>query len=563
MAMMIQPRATRRKKRKSTMMALAFILFILVSIVIYYYPGYKRIDLNKSDSTILYFNGGAWKDKAIYVKEQLYIPLSFIKERIDQNIKWDQKNNQIIITTEDNIYHLPYGIKEGHANFKPYTISYPVINQAENIYLPVDPIKDLYDLEIIENKEYKIISVYQKNEPYQTGEIISMTKLREKPSKRSPWFFEVTSQEDVRLMNETKGWYWIETKDGKMGFVEESEIVLTGIYANKIEKEIYQPFNPLGEKIFMTWEYATKNTPSFKEIGDLTGVQVISPTWFHLQADGMVINKADKSYVDEAHKKGIQIWALFSNGFDPDLTNAFLNDSNLRMKAIQQILSYIDLYELDGINIDFENIYLKDKEGFLQFVRELAPVLHEKDRTLSVDVTIPSVSENWSMCYDREKLSQIADYIIVMGYDEYPRTSKIAGSTSSIPWLENGLNKVLEEVPQEKLILGIPYYTRLWSETINENGEKIVSNSTMSMKQIEAWIKKEKPTLLIDEQSGQHYVESEEDGIVYKMWLEDELSLEKRINIIKQNRLAGVATWRRGFEKDDTWTFIKSILNKR
>lgn len=563
MSIIIQPRAIRRKNKPPIFVLSLLILCAVVLISIYYYPSFKQVSFNESEEIVLYFMGEAWNESAIYKEAQLYLPLSFFTENIDSNIQWDEKNKQIIITTEENIYQFPLGIKEGFANFQPYTMTYPVINRDELIYLPAEPIKDLYNLEILENKDKGLVSIYDKKVPYQKGTLINSVKLREKPSHRSPWVFQLSPTDEIRVVKEVDGWCWIETDDGRIGYVDESDIVLTGIEVSQIKNNIFQPFNPLGEPIFLTWEHVGQVTPTFGSIGSLSGVQVVSPTWFHLQADGMVVNKADVSFVQEAHKKGMQVWALFDNAFDPDMTHIFLNDSVLRVKAIKQILSYVDLYELDGINIDFENMYIEDKGAFVQFIRELAPVLHEKDRTLSIDVTFHSKSENWSMCYDREKLAKIADYIIVMGYDEHHSTSSIAGSVSSIPWVEKGLDKILEEVPQDKLILGIPYYTRLWSETTNENGEKIVSNKTMSMNQAERWLEETGATVIIDEQSGQHYVEMQKDNILYKMWLEDTFSLEKRMNLMKKYRLAGIAAWKRGLEKEDTWTFIKNNMGKR
>lgn len=222
----------------------------------------------------------------------------------------------------------------------------------------------------------------------------------------------------------------------------------------------------------------------------MSGLQVVSPTWFHLQKDGLVKNVADKKYVEWAHKKGYQVWGLFSNSFDAKLTNSMLNDPKLRIKVIKQLLSYVELYQLDGINVDFENVYLKDKEELVQFLRELTPLLHEKGRTVSIDVTVKSLSENWSMFYDRKKIGEIVDYVMLMAYDEHWATSPKAGSVASIPWVEKGIKGILEEVPNDKLILGVPFYTRLWKEEIDETGNKKVTSKTFTMEQTKEWIKK-------------------------------------------------------------------------
>jgi spore germination protein YaaH len=294
----------------------------------------------------------------------------------------------------------------------------------------------------------------------------------------------------------------------------------------------------------------------------MEGLQVLSPTWFHLREDGLIVNRADKTYVQWAHQKGLQVWGLFDNDFDPDLTHAFLHNPELRIKVIRQLLSFVELYELDGINLDFENMYLKDKEAYVQFVRELAPLLHEKERLLSVDVTFHSLSETWSMCYDRVGLAAAADYLMVMGYDEHASGSSSAGSVSSLPWVEKGLARMLEEVEADKLILGIPFYTRLWIETIDENGKISLTSKAYSMVTAKKWITEHKARVQIDEIARQHYVEVKEGDTTYRMWLEDELSLTNRIELMKKYRLAGISAWRRGYEPDETWPVLAELVRK-
>jgi len=328
----------------------------------------------------------------------------------------------------------------------------------------------------------------------------------------------------------------------------------------EIDKEEYLPWNPLGEKILLTWEGAWGTTPDPNKIGDITGVQVLSPTWFSLQNDGLVKNSADLTYVEWAYVTGRQVWALFDNGFDPDLTHVFLNDADLRAKVIKQILLYVDLYNLDGINLDFENMYLKDKEAYVQFVRELAPLLHEKDRVISVDVTFISQSENWSLVYDREKLGEIVDYVIVMAYDEHGTFSSRAGSVSSLPWVEKGIQAILEQVPNKKIILGVPLYTRLWEESYDENGKLVVKSQALSMERAQKWLKENKVQIQEDQATGQNYAELKKDGVVYKMWLEDELSLSRRVELMKKYRLAGIATWMRSYATDEVWPVLADCL---
>lgn len=548
---------------KPQVIAAAAVLAIVASVIILFWPFFIQRPINTSGKPEIYFKGEVISQNALYKDQEAYIPLEFIEAHLDPDIQYDKENGMVIITTTKNVFHFPLGAKTGLSNLEPYTFTYPVIEEDGSIYLPLTPLIDYYELEVIEDRDRMILRFQDLKEPYQVGQVIKDTKLRHSSALRSPWAAEVMKGENVKVLREKDNWYWVESEDGRMGYIAESLLTLTDIEKKEIKKEVYQPWNPIGEPIILTWEYAGRTTVNPYQLKGLNGVQVLSPTWFHLQNDGVVINNADMRYVKWAHDQGRQVWGLFDNGFDPDLTHTFLNDSNLRIKAVKQLLSYIDMYKLDGINIDFENMYLQDKDSFTQFIRELAPLLHEKERTLSVDVTFHSMSETWSMCYDRASLAKAADYLMVMAYDEHGGSGKTAGSTASLPWVERGIVRMLEEVPEEKLILGIPFYTRLWTEETDSNGKKSITSKAFSMGKAEEWIKERNAAILYDEKTGQNYVQVTDDNTIYKMWLEDEVSLKKRIELMRKYRLAGAGAWRRGLEKEEAWTVINEVTDSR
>lgn len=540
----------------------AVLIFLMSSLAfVYFIPSFEKAELNQSGKIQIYYMGNLMDGQALYKDNQLYLPIRFIQEQIDPTLQWDQKEKIAIVTTNKNVFHFPLGKKEGLLNLDPYNFTYPLIEENGEIYLPIDPIQQYYDLQIVQ-LDHSIINIHDLKKPIQQAIVLETTKLRKEPTLRSPWISEIEQGEEINIIKEEQGWYWIETKNGLMGYVDKRFVQLTSIITNEIKKEIYQPWNPIGSPILLTWEYASNKTVNPDSIGNLSGLQVVSPTWFHLQKDGLVKNVADKKYVEWAHKKGYQVWGLFSNSFDAKLTNSMLNDPKLRIKVIKQLLSYVELYQLDGINVDFENVYLKDKEELVQFLRELTPLLHEKGRTVSIDVTVKSLSENWSMFYDRKKIGEIVDYVMLMAYDEHWATSPKAGSVASIPWVEKGIKGILEEVPNDKLILGVPFYTRLWKEEIDETGNKKVTSKTFTMEQTKEWIKKNNVEIQYDSESGQHYVEKKEGSITYKIWLEDHFSMQKRIELMKKYRLAGIAAWRRGFEEKEFWPVFSNFIKK-
>ncbi|MHB8961900.1 MAG: glycosyl hydrolase family 18 protein, partial [Saccharofermentanales bacterium] len=251
------------------------------------------------------------------------------------------------------------------------------------------------------------------------------------------------------------------------------------------------------------------------------------------------------------------------NSFDPDITRAVIRDYDKRYKVISQLLILAELLDIDGINIDFEDVYYEDSAYLTQFVRELTIMLHEQDLTVSMDVTIRSSNPNWSMVFDRPELAKVLDYMAVMTYDEHWASSPKAGSVSSIPWVRSSLERILEQIPKHKLLLGVPFYTRLWEEAPQTDGTVKVSSKAYSMNGIRNILESKEAVMLYDEAAGQNYATYTEDGKVYKTWLEDEASMRQRIGIMREYGLAGVASWRRGFEDAEIWDIIKEEIESR
>jgi spore germination protein YaaH len=232
---------------------------------------------------------------------------------------------------------------------------------------------------------------------------------------------------------------------------------------------------------------------------------------------------------------------------------------------IKQLLAFAKLYRLQGINIDFENVYLKDKANLTQFVREMVPLMHEQGLVVSIDVTVKSTSENWSMFYDRRSLAETVDYMMVMTYDEHWASSPKAGSVASLPWVERSIVQIMKEdgVPASKLVLGVPYYTRIWTEQ-TKDGQTTVTSKAVSMETVNGIIKEKGLKPVFSSETGQNYVEYDDGpGKVSKIWIEDETSMKARIELVKKYDLAGVASWRRGFETSNIWNVISETLEKR
>ena len=339
--------------------------------------------------------------------------------------------------------------------------------------------------------------------------------------------------------------------------IEDEVLIVEGLEKNKNPENNE---NKNFEKITMVWDQILKPSQNerYKTYNSFEGLDVISPTWFAISnGEGEITSLADEGYVNWAHNKGYKVWALFSNSFDSEITHSSLESSDKREYIIKQIVEFVKEYNLDGINIDFENVSSEDGENYVQFIREITPYLHNMDIVVSVDVYVP---RSWTSHYNIEELGKIVDYIVVMAYDEHWSTSPVSGSVASKNWVYLGIQSVLEMVDSKKVIMGIPFYTRLWKEEMI-NDELVVSSKAYGMDGGKKILDDNNAHVIWSEDEGQYYGEYTIDGIQYKMWLEDEKSLETRIEIANTMNIAGISGWRLGLESDNTWSIIFDKFN--
>ena len=366
------------------------------------------------------------------------------------------------------------------------------------------------------------------------------------------------------------------TDDYYIGYIEKkhlSDVTDTQISVNEVQPLNITPVRKDGD-VVLGWSMIagqSGNDTIYSQLDSSSGLNVISPTWFYLADDeGNIGSFASQEIVNAAHNKGIDVWGMVDNFTNPDITTAYiLGDEAIRTKVIDSLISLALQYNLDGLNIDFESLKEEAGEPSIQFIRELSIKTRANNLVLSVDNYVPKAYTN---LYNRKEQGVFADYVIIMGYDEHYNGSTVAGSVASIGYVTEGIDKTLEEVPKEKVINALPFYTRMWTVAdavweneadapVDSNGNPvdyvIEEVQTLPMQQaIDAAKSHSNAVTVFDETTKQNYVEWSNGNRKTMMWLEDATSLEAKLQVMKERNIAGVAVWQLGYGEPFAWEVI-------
>lgn len=542
-------------------------------------PNYISKEItDKTNLVINYSNvtGRMKQDLFIDENDVVYLSLNDIMNYYDKNAYYDEQYNQIVTSSDTKLAVLKIDENKITINGNTKDIKGAAILKDKIYYLPISEMEEVYNIKISRKDNRVIMESLDKK-------LVTATAKKKIDIKLKPTFFSKTLEKvdekekvviaEVEPNSLPKGWVKVRTQNGAIGYVEEKNL-----NSKKVEREEKVLSKQIDGKISIAWEYFSEyfKAPDNTNV-KYDGVNVVSPSFFNMKLqdtgkenltmfDVISQSKINQNvgdegikYINWAHNNGYKVWAKVSNDTLPSTIDEFskiINDYQIRSLMIKDILSYVDKYDLDGINLDFEYMYMKDSEAFSRFVIELAPQLREKGKCLSVDVTAPNGAENWSLCYDRNIIAEVADYIVFMGYDQYGTTA--IGTTAGYNWVVNSLKNMLtyDEVPAEKLILGLPFYTKLWQ---TQNG-KTIKGTAVGMNSISSSIPSGVEKQWIEELQ-QHYVEYEQGAYVYKMWIEDEESFGKKLDLVNEYNLAGAGYWRKGLESESIWKVIKTKLN--
>lgn len=453
------------------------------------------------------------------------------------------------------------------------SVSFPLevnlLDEGDRLYFPVTGTASLLGVTTVWHPVTGILVVDESAIPIQQGETLEKTILRSGTGRFDSKLASLASGEKVRVLEIYENHYYVLTASGMLGFLPQSAVGSLRRMTADLHDNLLKSASPevLLEPFGMVWDYVSGTHPNRSNEDRIDALAVFSPTWFELKdEEGHLENRAQFRYARKMKEEGYQLWGLVTNAFDPDLTEAFMQNGEGRRRFISQLLVYAALYDLDGINIDFENIHFRNQDLFTGFVQELSDALKQQDLVVSIDVTIPGGSLNWSQVYDRSALEPHVDYFAVMTYDEHWGSSPVAGSVASIGWVERGIEATLEEVPPEKVLLGLPLYTRLWEETPRSGGGVSVTSRAMGMQFIRRTLE-DNGVSESDwewlEAAGQYYAEYDLQGKRYRVWLEDERSLALKTMLVDKYHLAGIAAWRKDFELPEIWEVLEQFLQEQ
>lgn len=551
-----------KKKKKIIKTFLIIVSIILLAIVLLKVNDYIILDKNKNINLVINNkNVTSNLKKDVLIQEgEIYLSKQDLSNFFDKYIYEDNQNNQIITTYENKIAAISLEENKITINGSDKETYASAIKQDDTIYLPIEELEDVYGIEIKYIEDSKVLTIDSISREQKKAIITKDTPVKSTTRMIAKTVDRVKKGSYVVVVEEQKSYTKIRTESGKIGYVKSNRIANTVVVREEMKEE-----KQIEGKVNLVWDYYSQVAEVPNRAGEkMEGVNVVSPAFFHLNENEELeenIGQAGEAYIEWAHNNGYKVWPMVQNSGNGMLTvtSNIMNDYNKRQKLINQIVEFCVKYNLDGVNIDFENMKQEDKDLYSRFIIELTPRLKDMGMVVSVDVTAPDGSETWSMCFDRHVIGDVADYIVFMAYDQYGASSNKSGTTAGYNWVNLSLRKFLEteEIKSNKIILAIPLYARLWTE---DSSGKVVKQSPISIKDINSVIP-ENVERKWDEDLKQYYVEYKEGNNTKKIWIEDEESLKEKISLITTNDLGGVASWEKGMETEDFWTFLSKTLD--
>lgn len=546
------------KKYKSiiavaVLVILVAILGIVTHVVMKYIPSSEKMDLNEyygemADGEIaLVIGTEKLEERGLVVGDRVYLPLDVVNTYLNQRYYWDSANQQILYATPSELTSESASSEAGDK----------VWVKDDKVYLNLTYVQEYTDLDAYITKDPYRIAIQYKFKNVKTVTVKKNTSIRYRGGIKSAILTSVKKGTKLRLIEEMENWDQVATDDGYIGYIDKKKVgeAEKTKFERSFNREQYS-YLTMDSKVNMVWHQVTStdaNAYFADATANMTGVNVISPTWFYLtDTSGNIASIASADYVSQAHEKGLQVWGLIDNFTQEVSTTETLSSTAARQNIISQLIQAAQDVGMDGINVDFESLSEDVGTHFLEFLRELSIECHKNNLVLSVDNPVP---EDFTSHYDRAEQGRVVDYVIIMGYDEHYVGSE-AGSVASLPWVEQGIQDTLKEVPAKRVINAIPFYTRLWRTTGGN-----VTSEAIGMDQAQQTIAENNVETYWDKTTSQNYGKYDIDNSTYQIWIEDAQSVAEKVKLVSKYDLAGVSAWKLGFENNGIWQVISDNLN--
>ena len=537
----------------AVLVILVAILGIVTHVVMKYIPSSEKMDLNEyygemADGEIaLVIGTEKMEERGLVDGDRVYLPLDVVNTYLNQRYYWDSANQQILYATPSELTSASASSEAGDK----------VWVKDDKVYLNLTYVQEFTDLDAYITKDPYRIAIQYKFKNVKTVTVKKNTSIRYRGGIKSAILTSVKKGTKLRLIEEMENWDQVATDDGYIGYIDKKKVgeAEKTKFERSFKKEQYS-YLTMDSKVNMVWHQVTStdaNAYFADATANMTGVNVISPTWFYLtDTSGNIASIASADYVSQAHEKGLQVWGLIDNFTQEVSTTETLSSTAARQNIISQLIQAAQDVGMDGINVDFESLSEDVGIHFLEFLRELSIECHKNNLVLSVDNPVP---EDFTSHYDRAEQGRVVDYVIIMGYDEHYVGSE-AGSVASLPWVEQGIQDTLDEVPAERVINAIPFYTRLWKTTGGN-----VTSEAIGMDQAQQTIADNNVETYWDKTTSQNYGKYDIDNSTYQIWLEDAQSVAEKVKLVSKYDLAGVSAWKLGFENNGIWQVISDNLN--
>lgn len=537
----------------AVLVILVAILGIVTHVVMKYIPSSEKMDLNEyygemADGEIaLVIGTEKLEERGLVDGDRVYLPLDVVNTYLNQRYYWDSANQQILYATPSELTSASASSEAGDK----------VWVKDDKVYLNLTYVQEFTDLDAYITKDPYRIAIQYKFKNVKTVTVKKNTSIRYRGGIKSAILTSVKKGTKLRLIEELENWDQVATDDGYIGYIDKKKVAEAEKtkFERSFKREQYS-YLTMDSKVNMVWHQVTStdaNAYFADATANMTGVNVISPTWFYLtDTSGNIASIASADYVSQAHEKGLQVWGLIDNFTQEVSTTETLSSTAARQNIISQLIQAAQDVGMDGINVDFESLSEDVGTHFLEFLRELSIECHKNNLVLSVDNPVP---EDFTSHYDRAEQGRVVDYVIIMGYDEHYVGSE-AGSVASLPWVEQGIQDTLKEVPAKRVINAIPFYTRLWRTTGGN-----VTSEAIGMDQAQQTIADNNVETYWDKTTSQNYGKYDIDNSTYQIWLEDAQSVAEKVKLVSKYDLAGVSAWKLGFENNGIWQVISDNLN--